>query len=151
MHTIDLEGIDTTVQKTHEWLTEIMATLGVDDGVAYRTLRAVLHALRDRLTIDEAVQLGAQLPMLIRGLYYEGWCPRRKPIKANRAQFLERVRTSDCWRPGQLHPELFVRAVLSVLARHISAGEVNDILAILPADLRELWPAPALARAAAQR
>jgi uncharacterized protein (DUF2267 family) len=151
MHTIDLQGIDTTVQKTNEWLKEIMVTLGVDDGVAYRTLRAVLHALRDRLSIDEAVQLGAQLPMLIRGLYYEGWCPRRTPTKANRAQFIEQVRSSDCWRPGQLHPELFVRAVLSVLTRHISAGEVNDIQAILPTEFRELWPAPAVTRAASQR
>jgi uncharacterized protein (DUF2267 family) len=151
MHAIQLEGIETTVQKTHEWVKEVMAAIGADDaGVAYRTLRAVLHALRDRLSIDEVVQLGAQLPMLIRGLYYEGWCPRRTST-ANRAEFLERVRVSDCWRPGQLHPELLVRAVLSVLARHVSPGEVNDIQAILPADLRELWPVPAATRATAHR
>jgi uncharacterized protein (DUF2267 family) len=65
---------DRTLYKTHTWLKEIMEVLGTEDRHrAYMALRAVLHALRDRLTVEEVAQLGAQLPMLIRGLYYEGW------------------------------------------------------------------------------
>jgi uncharacterized protein (DUF2267 family) len=51
----------------------------------------VLHALRDRLTVNEAAQFGAQLPMLVRGIYYEGWDPTRLPVKMNREEFLQRV------------------------------------------------------------
>jgi len=50
-----------------------------DKRYAYRALRAVMHAIRDRLTVDETAQLAAQLPELIRGIYYEGWDPSRTP------------------------------------------------------------------------
>ena len=71
-----LDVFDTTVQKTNVWLKDIMQELGWEDRhKAYMGLRTTLHALRDRLTPEEAAQFGAQLPMLIRGLYYEGWTP----------------------------------------------------------------------------
>ena len=133
-------GFEGTIQKTHEWLRDIKNAIGADDErAAYGALRAVLHALRDRLTVDEAVQLGAQLPMLIRGLYYEGWCPRGKPAKMHKAEFLDAIRPQFPG-PDRLHPEVLARAVLGVLCRHVTAGEVDDVKAILPADLKELWP-----------
>jgi uncharacterized protein (DUF2267 family) len=134
-----LAGLETTVQKTHQWLNEIMDALGAhDEHFAYGALRAVLHGLRDRLTVDEAVQLGAQLPMLIRGLYYEGWCPRGKPTKTHKAEFLETIRSHLA--PDRMHPEVVARAVLVVLARHVTAGEVRDVKANLSTELRDLWP-----------
>jgi uncharacterized protein (DUF2267 family) len=136
----ELDGLETTVQKTHAWLRDIMNAIGADDAhLAYGALRAVLHALRDRLTVDEAVQLGAQLPMLIRGLYYEGWCPRGKPAKTHKAEFLDAIR-HQFPGPNRLHPEVLARAVLKVLSCHVSPGEVRDVKAILPAELRDLWP-----------
>jgi hypothetical protein len=61
---------------TNSWLKELMELMGWEDRHrAYHALRVVLHALRDHLTIDEVVTLGAQLPMLVRGFYYEGWHP----------------------------------------------------------------------------
>lgn len=143
MHGAELEGLERTVHKTHEWLNDIMNVVGAKDPhLAYGALRAVLHALRDRLTVDEAVQLGAQLPMLIRGLYYEGWCPRGKPAKTHKADFLAAIRHQ---LPGadRMHPEILARAVLTVLARHVSAGEVRDVKANLPMELRDLWPGAA--------
>ena len=141
MRNIELDGLDSTIHKTHQWLNDIMAALGVHDAhLAYGGLRAVLHALRDRLTLEETVQLGAQLPMLIRGLYYEGWSPRREPRKTHKAEFLEVIRKQFPACTDRMHPEVLARAVLTVLARHISAGEVDDVKAILPSDLKDLWP-----------
>ena len=99
MSTTGLDAFDTTLQKTAVWLKEIMAEFGSKDRhLAYLALRATLHALRDRLTVEEAVHLGAQLPMLVRGFYYEGWTPSGKPVKVKKAGFLVAIR--DCFGPG---------------------------------------------------
>lgn len=59
---------------------------------AYRLLRTILHALRDRLTAHEPAQFGAQLPMLIRGLYYVGWHMRDKaPAERTKSVFLGHI------------------------------------------------------------
>ena len=63
----------------------------LDKADAYKALRAVLQTLRDRLPMQEAVHFGAQLPMLLRGLYYEGWKPAQTPIKMSREEFLQAV------------------------------------------------------------
>lgn len=71
-----LRVFDRTLQKTNLWLGDVMAELDTEDRhQAYSALRATLHALRDRLTVDEAAQLAAQLPLLVRGIYYENWRP----------------------------------------------------------------------------
>jgi uncharacterized protein (DUF2267 family) len=141
MSTTGLEVFDKTVQTTNAWLKEIMEVTGPDRHRAYRVLAAVLHALRDRLTVDEAAQLGAQLPILVRGLYYDQWHhPSGKPERLrHKDEFLAEV-AAELGDVKPVNPEQATRAVFSVLERHIAPGEVGDIKMTLPAHLRELWP-----------
>jgi uncharacterized protein (DUF2267 family) len=130
-----------TLQQTHEWLHELMRELGwKDEEKARHALRAVLHALRDRLTVAEAVQVGAQFPALIRGYYYEGWRPSDTPLKERRlGEFLQHVK--DSFPPGELvDSQEVVEAVFRLLTRRVSAGEVEDIKSVLPRAIRGLWP-----------
>src|ERR1700716_1763239 len=86
----DVDVIDTTVQKTYRWIDEISEELGsIGRREAYRDLRAFLQTLRDRLTVDQAAELGSQLPMLVRGIYYEAWDPSRVPLKMKAEEFVE--------------------------------------------------------------
>jgi uncharacterized protein (DUF2267 family) len=137
-----LEVFDSTVQQTYEWLRDIEQETGWEDHQqAYLSLRGTLHALRDHLTVDEGAQLAAQLPMLIRGIYYEGWDPSRVPLhERHREQFLQRVAAAfHGSRP--VNVEKMARAVLTVLARRITRGEADDVRRMLPSEIRELWPA----------
>jgi uncharacterized protein (DUF2267 family) len=150
MSTTGLDVFDKTLQTTHEWLKEIMVDLGPDRQVAYRALAAVLHALRDRLGVDEAAHLGAQLPILVRGIYYDQWRPAGKPEKIrSRDEFLARVGDSmSDIRP--VNTEVAVRAVFRTLAQRVSEGESEDVRSSLPAPIRQLWPPQTAAEAMAR-
>jgi uncharacterized protein (DUF2267 family) len=131
--------VERSVEKTHIWLKELERELGVEDRrYAYRALRAVLHALRDRLTVDVAAKLAAQLPTLIRGVYYEDWDPSRTPLPIRDVeQFLDHV-VQEGGMSGETEASLAVTAVSRVLREHLSAGEIDDVLAVLPDRLRVL-------------
>jgi len=135
-----LESFDTTVQKTSLWLKEIMDEMGWKDRHrAYLALRAVLHTLRDRLTVAEAVELGAQLPMLVRGFYYEGWNPAGKPIRIrDKGTFLDCV-AGYFRNESDVDAEGITKAVFRLLSRKVTDGEIEDIKGILPSPIRDLW------------
>jgi uncharacterized protein (DUF2267 family) len=136
-----LEVFDSTLQKTNEWLDEVMSELVIEQRkTGYAALRATLHALRDRLPMEEAVHLGAQLPMLVRGFYYEGWRPVQELIKMHREEFLLRVEEQLTGGASEFDPEVVVRAIFQILSRRISRGEIEQVEQTLPKDLRDLWP-----------
>jgi uncharacterized protein (DUF2267 family) len=138
-----LEVFDASLQKAQVWVNDLMSELGWEQRPqrACLALRTALHALRDRLTVEEAVHLGAQLPILIRGVYYEGWKLAGKPVKErHKTEFLDHIATT--FRDDDtVDPEKVMRAVLKVLARHISEGETENVKRLLPKTLQELWPA----------
>jgi len=144
MSATGLSTFDETVQLSNQWLNELMRAVDWDDKYrTYRLLRATLHALRDRLTAHEAVQLGAQLPMLIRGLYYEGWHIRDMPRpERTKSAFLGHIEAAFKQDPNA-DTEGLVREVFKLLARRISKGEIDDVKHILPPDVRALWPSAA--------
>ena len=135
-----LDVFDRAVHKANDWLKDIMFELNTQDRHrAYLALRATLHALRDRLMPEEAVDLGAQLPLLVRGFYYDGWKPADKPLKErHKEEFLAHVR--EKFRQEEVDAETIVRAIFKLLAHRVSAGEVQDITGMLPKEIAELWP-----------
>lgn len=139
--TTGLAVFDTTVQDSNLWLKDIAAFLGdCERQEAYAALRAALHALRDRLQPQAAVNFAAQLPMLLRGLYYEGWT---LPLEAGAArsvqEFADQV-AAELPPRYRFDPVLAARAVFSVAAQRMSAGEAAKVAAQLPPALRALWP-----------
>ena len=141
MSATGLEVFDTTVQTTNAWLKEIMEETGLDRRRAYRALAAVLHALRDRLAIDEAAQLGAQLPILVRALYSDRWLhPSVTPERWRRKEEFLAAVAAGLDDIDSIDTEEATRAVFAVLERHIAPGEIEDVKNTLPANLRELWP-----------
>lgn len=131
--------IDRTLEKTHIWLNELAQELGTDDlQHTYRILRGFLHALRDRLSVDETAQLAAQLPTLIRGVYYEGWDPSKTPQRyRGLAPFLDRI-AAEAVLHGETEASYAAVAAARVLRHHISEGEIEDVMGLLPAELRAL-------------
>jgi uncharacterized protein (DUF2267 family) len=134
-------SLDHTIQETNVWLKAIAGRLHFEDRHhAYNALRAVLHALRDRLTPETAVHLGAQLPILVRGIYYEGWHMAGKPTQDRTVQdFADHV--------ARQLPPLFpmdaltvTRGVLDVLWERLDPGESAKVIDQLPTQIRNLWP-----------
>jgi uncharacterized protein (DUF2267 family) len=135
-----VDAFDTTLQKTGEWLRDIRDALDWDsEQHAYQALRAVLHALRDRLPVAEAVHLGSQLPMLVRGFYYEGWTPNDKPVKLSHDEFLELV-AAHFRKNGTADPVRITRVVIEVIITHTNAGQIAKIAGLMPRDFCDLFP-----------
>lgn len=103
--------------------------------MAWKVLSVVLHKLRDRLPVELAAHLGAELPLLVRGVYYDQFEPERQPEEWDRDAFISEVSNwlSDT-RP--IDPEDAVRAVFAVLSQHLPHGQIAKVQAALPAQLR---------------
>ena len=138
---------DQYAQKGKAVVQELADQLGIPDqtATAGRLLRAVLHALRNRLSVDENMQLLAQLPMALKGIYVDGWnihkpYPRIKHVN----EFISEVIHEDY--PTGRHDitnskdgENAIRATFIVLENHLSAGEVKALIHVLPTELKHLW------------
>ncbi|HTR15083.1 MAG TPA: DUF2267 domain-containing protein [Roseiarcus sp.] len=142
MSDTQVPALEHTIQQTNIWLKKLGEDLHLEERQdAYVALRAVLHVLRDRLTPEQAVHLGAQLPILVRGIYYEGWRPAQTP--ANERQPAEFAALVAAQMPPQLGREALrvAKAVFGLLENELDWGETAKIIATLPAPLRGLWPA----------
>jgi len=141
-----VDSLDRSIDKTNAWLADVAANFGTEDRrMAYRVTRSWLHTLRDRLPVPIAAHIAAQLPELLRGVFYEGWNPSKVPIKYSRDEYIVRFA-----RDAQLHHTEVPRAgrlVTSAMQRHISPGAIDEMLGALPTDIRSLVAATDAARA----
>ena len=144
MSSTSLPVFDETIHLTNAWLKDLMAELGWEDRHrAYLALRLCLQALRDQLTIDDAAHLGAQLPMLVRGFFYEGWQPARVPDEERDKQaFLDRIYAGFRQNPTDefIDAETVVLAVFKLLSERLSPGEAKRVRQKLRKAVRALWP-----------
>lgn len=133
---------DPHVEAAHAWLRQFMIELALaphDQARALHAMRAGLHAVRARLPAAEVVDLAAQLPTLIRGIYYDGWRLAQDPTQIrDRAAMLARVRC-ELGNERTLSAYDVLRATIRVLVAHVSPGEIADVVATLPRPVAELW------------
>jgi len=135
-----ISDLNATVAAAEDWINDLMRHLGWQDRArVFLALLATLHALRDCLARDEAIYIGAQLPTLLRGLYYEGWHPSARPATKSRNAFLERIHDGVHRDPG-VDTEQVARAVFALLAARLPAAEIEDAKAATPSVLHNLWP-----------
>ncbi len=139
----NLGVFDKTLQKTAHWIESVARDMGSTDMErSYHVLRSVLHAVRDRLPLDDAIHLAAQMPMLVRGFYYEGWHPSNKPERYRHKQdFLNHI-AHDVPNLDPAQQERAATAVFSVLNHELSRGEADQVRHALPAEVRDLWESP---------
>lgn len=127
-----------TIQKTDLFLKDIENKFGFKQrNQSYHALRIALHLIRDRLPIDSAVSFGAQLPMLVRGFYYEGWRPEQVPIKMGQAEFIDKV-VEEIDVPD-LSAEQIFKGIVSIIYKHVDSKEVDKIKGLMPKDVARLF------------
>jgi uncharacterized protein (DUF2267 family) len=141
MSATGLDVFDKTIQTTNLWLNDIMEAIGPDRQIAWHVLGAVLRALRDRIPIELAAHLGSQLPILIRGAYYDQWQPSAAPQKYRTLdEFIDRV-SEGLSNIRPVNRTQAIQAVFGTLSRHVPEGQMLKVFEALPEDIRTLWVA----------
>jgi uncharacterized protein (DUF2267 family) len=139
MSATSVASLDHTIQETNVWLKHVQEEMKLETRQeAYNALRAVLHTLRDRLPPEVAIKLGAQLPLLLRGIYYEGWHAAGTPTKERHIEdFVDHV-WSELPKQFPVDPLNVTRGVFEILWEHLDPGEFEKVMQHLPASIREL-------------
>lgn len=128
-------------EQAQHWVNEVAGELDWDVQRAYRLLRAVLHALRDWLPPEEMSDLAAQLPVLVRGVFFEGWHPLNGlGHDRHKGDFIIAVRREFGFE-DEFDFDRAIGAVFHLIDRHISAGEAEQVRNSMRKALRQLWPA----------
>lgn len=140
MNTVMTPVLESAIHKTNEWLDELAKDIDGDVHHAYQALRASLHVLRDRLPLEESTDLAAQLPLVVRGIYYEGWNPSHTPTsEKDLPSFLQRI-ADELGGGANIEPEAAAVSVFKLLAHHCTGGQIQHVRGSLPKDLQLLWP-----------
>jgi uncharacterized protein (DUF2267 family) len=136
-----LAVFDTSISESNHWLKVLEQELPpCNRHDAYRAMRAVMHTLRDRLAPDGAMRLAAQLPLLLRGVYVEGWRPAETPIRSHTvAAFVDAV-AAGLPPDFPVDAEFVTRCVVKVLWLQMKGGAMEKVKQEIPPALHTLWP-----------
>jgi uncharacterized protein (DUF2267 family) len=140
MSATGLDVFDKTLQTTNTWLGEIMETLGPDRQIAWHALGAVLRTVRDRVPLGLAAHLGAQLPLIIRGAYYDQWRPSEQPADWRSLDEFLSIVSGELRNLRPVDPKDAAHCVFQVLNHYIDPGQVAHVRDALPEEVRRLWP-----------
>lgn len=138
MSTQNLEVLDTTLQKTHQWIDAVSMATHLDRHTSYQALRGVLQTLRDRLPQEEAAHFSAQLPLLVRGIFYEGYRPATVPVPLSRQEFLDRV-GSKIVANRSVDVLSVTRQVFGAMDVLLGEGEIEKLALVLPKEFQGLF------------
>lgn len=134
-------------QDAYEYMNELSANLGHPDE-QNRVLiiwRAVLHSIRDRITLGESFQLFAPLPMIFKGVYVEGWQYSTKPsknfdsikefkneVKALQSQYGE---AEFSWSKST---EEIISITINSLDRYLEDEQLEHIKGQMPVEIKDI-------------
>jgi uncharacterized protein (DUF2267 family) len=138
MSSTGLDVFDKTLQTTHVWLMSLRRDWP-RRSPRVAVLGAVLRATRDRLPMDLAAHFGSQLPLLVRGTYYDRLRPSELPSKLRSLdEFLNGIEAELAMnRP--VNSRDATRAVFQILSRHVNRGQIEKVRQALPEDVRAIW------------
>jgi uncharacterized protein (DUF2267 family) len=134
--------------KGNEFLHKLEDNLGGDErGHAARILKSTFRVLRNHLTFEESLQLLAQLPIAIKGIYVDGWKKgEHKKIKTVDDFLIEILQEEgdNAWRDFNDKDEIIdcVRAVVDTMRMYVSGGEMDQALATLPKKIQAIFEDP---------
>jgi uncharacterized protein (DUF2267 family) len=142
MATTGLEVFDKTLHTTNVWLDEISAEIGPDRHLAWHVLGAVLRSIRDEMLVEQSAHFAAQLPLLVRGAYFDQYRPSVQPLSArSHEDFIAHIQHDlDGTRP--VNVEQAATVVMRTLNRHVTEGQIKKVRDSLPKGVRALWPEP---------
>jgi uncharacterized protein (DUF2267 family) len=141
MSSTGLDVFDKTLQTTHIWLDELMEEIGPDRQVAWHVLSAVLRSIRDRVPLGLATHLGSQLPILVRGVYYDQWRAPGQTLE-NPPRTMDEFLAPIAHELSNIRPvnvREATRAVFDILSRHVNRGQIEKVRDALPEQVRTLW------------
>lgn len=132
-----------TTHEAHEWVNHLAGRTGWgNEREVLHLLRTVLAQIRDHLPLDEMAQFSAQLPIMLRGMFFEGWQPKKTPVRERHAADFVAAVDKEVGDVIDYRGVEDIKAVFNVINARISRGEVEDVRACLPQELRDLWAAP---------
>jgi uncharacterized protein (DUF2267 family) len=133
---IKLKGVQRTYEQVNEWVNAMSKKYEYKDiNEAFALLKATLCTLRDRLPVNEAVHLGAQLPVLLRGYYYEDWVNNKVPTKEHDASAFFSAIRNKLTGYDELNVEAAAPSVLKIIFDKIDQAEIQDVKDNLPKEI----------------